>query len=357
MNLQYILRDAALQGTAQYGSAYLANFDEILTEELPDDFVSGRLISNDPIETPDALKISLLYNDRCEISFIRKNGIVFSIMGEDMHKRVAPEGIKVTIPKDHPDFNRIARAASEGRMSFGFANASGQKYDQLYSNLHELIFRNRVIIKPDRTLIYHHSVRSDGRNNWSAIPADPSSSMGLWMPGGESPSYSTESITDKAASNSSQKVVASVPGVLSLPFIKNVSLSDYALILDDEDDLLLEFRAAMREYVAIVERGEKSAQEVLDDILYPKVARIERTFKRISQRSRLTKAGAGIATTALTLTAFATHGVAAAIAAAAGGGSTLAFVKEWAGELKEKQGLEDDPVHLLWRMQRAGKPH
>lgn len=126
--------------------------------------------------------------------------------------------------------------------------------------------------------------------------------------------------------------------------------------MQDEADLLTEFRAAIRELVDDARKQDQHISEVLQDVVNPRVAKLQRRFTQISEMSSLKTGGAIVATATLALTSVVSGGLVAGAAALAGGSGLLLVARELAGRRGELNALKDDPTaYLLWKLkgQRA----
>jgi hypothetical protein len=56
---------------------------------------------------------------------------------------------------------------------------------------------------------------------------------------------------------------------LALPFITGVNFCDLAKILDDEGDLLIEFRSELRKIVDDARAGKRTPVEMINDVINP----------------------------------------------------------------------------------------
>jgi hypothetical protein len=77
---------------------------------------------------------------------------------------------------------------------------------------------------------------------------------------------------------------------LVVPFITGVNFVDLAKILDDEGDLLIEFRAELRKIVEDASSGKKIPAEIMSDVINPRIQKIGRRFRAISNAKGLSLA-------------------------------------------------------------------
>jgi hypothetical protein len=141
---------------------------------------------------------------------------------------------------------------------------------------------------------------------------------------------------------------------LAIPFITGVNFNDLAKILDDERDLLIEFRSELRKIVDDARAGKITSVEVINDVINPRIHKIGRRFSAISNAARLKLGGAAIGVATLSLASYMSSGLLATLVATIGGsgGAAAYMAKEYAGFLMDREGLKDDPIYLLWRLRR-----
>lgn len=342
-------------GASEYVNEYASSLPEVAEFYLREG-TTGRLRCRAIDEATSSIKVGLLYRDT---TIFDLGAIDF---GEGKMSWLTPSafeehGVGPAITINAPDTTdpQVFEDIRAGRVGFAFLSPSGDAVDQFLSDAAPLIASGALLPLPKR-LLFHtdgESKAPKGGRMWHALEAAASSSLDVWSLSSEGYAESEPTYTDKAfvasfGESDLEKVIVN----LSLPFIDNISLSDYFLIMQDEKDIVVEFRVAMMQ-LAKMAKEHASIAEFSADVISPRLAKIDRSFRRISSQYRMKTAGAVIASTALTLGAFASAGAVAAISAAAGGAGFITAVKELADGAEKQRALKDDPLYLLWRLQRA----
>jgi hypothetical protein len=135
-----------------------------------------------------------------------------------------------------------------------------------------------------------------------------------------------------------------------MPFIEGTSTDDLAMILEDEFDILAEFRSSIRELIIEAKSKNPDVSAILHDVVNPRVAKLQRRFEHITNMSKLKVGGAALATASLALTSILSGGIVAGIGAIAGASGALMVAKEYVSGANELQALKDDPTYLLWKL-------
>lgn len=349
------LCEAAWRGPAAYQSEYIRSFSqlsEITTAKAKGiGSVSGKELS----EIEELVKVSCLYNELSALRLaVSSNEITMGWLADAAIRGDTDSGeVEVTVPTSTPQ--SAVDAMRAGNIGFSFALPVSEEIEQFFSDAGRLIEAGRLLVEPDRLIFYHEGKKNDsGGVNWHGLPADViGTNFKQWRAKSELrgegrglPTLSDQLINDP--------VQCDLPVTeLALPLLKGVSLREYALILEDESDILSDFRTEMRSFSKLLASGEKSIAELRDDVLGPRIAKIDRSFRRISRMTTLNTAGAAVATSALVVTAVATQGAAAAVAAAAGGAGFIKSLKEWSDGKNKLEELRDDPAYLLWKFKRS----
>jgi hypothetical protein len=92
---------------------------------------------------------------------------------------------------------------------------------------------------------------------------------------------------------------------------------------------------------------------MINDVINPRIHKIARRFRAISNAARLKLGGAAIGVATLSLASYMSSGLLPTLVATIGGSSGAAYMaKEYAGFLMDREALKDDPIYLLWRLRR-----
>jgi hypothetical protein len=349
------LCEAAWRGPAEYQSEYILNFSKISDIITAKAKGIGSIRGQGISEIEDLVKISCLYNElsalRLELS---SNEMALGWLdGAAIRGDTDSSDVQITVPANTTQ--NVLDAMRAGNIGFSFMLPVSEQIEQFLSDAGRLIEAGRLLIEPDRLIFYHEGQKNEnGGTNWHGLPADVvGTNFKQWRTKSELqeeerglPTLSDQLITDSVQSD----LLATE---LALPVLKGVPLREYALILEDESDILSEFRTEMRSFSILLASGEKSVSDLRDDVLGPRLAKIDRSFRRISRMKTLNSAGAAVATCALVITAVATQGTAAAVAAAAGSAGFIKSLKEWSDGQSKLDELRDEPAYLLWKFKHS----
>ena len=217
--------------------------------------------------------------------------------------------------------------------------------DPIFPMLKQLAKSGRVMIRPMTELLVH----SEG--NTRSIFVERDSPAELLISSNASPQAALQI-------KSGPRIVAHEDQLATIlvPYLENVSYDDLARILDDESDILSEFRVSVRDLVINGSTNPDTTADVFNDFVRPAVDKVERTFRKIANLHRLKAAGAAVSTVSMGLLAYNEVGVASTIAKLVGPAGIGLIGKEVAEFLKAKADLREMPYYLLWRLKNeAGK--
>lgn len=144
---------------------------------------------------------------------------------------------------------------------------------------------------------------------------------------------------------------------ITLPFIDNISAVTLSKILEDETDLLGNFRITLKSLMtSSIGSGQVNTKEIYNDKLRPELETINRKFKSIKNIHKL-GTSATLAAITISLVAIDTNLSTnfQSLFNTFVGTSTLGFL---ASEIKyqtEESKLKDNPYFLLWKIDRANK--
>lgn len=155
---------------------------------------------------------------------------------------------------------------------------------------------------------------------------------------------------------------------VTLPILANTSLRHLHEFLQDEEDTLASFRAAMSRVISeyAPELGTLESEEeirrvgasIRRDIMEPQLESLTRALKRIVQSRAIRLTGATLGTVALGLTAAAVQPLSATVQAVFGAGGLGIIAREYAEYRAELLALKDNPWYFAWslRQQQSKQP-
>jgi len=142
---------------------------------------------------------------------------------------------------------------------------------------------------------------------------------------------------------------------ITLPYIEGLSLSDHARIIRDEEDILNEFRKEMRQLAQMASERKIHVDEFRRDVIDPRVSRISRKLKHISNMHLIKTSGAVFVTCALSLIASQSKGMLGGLEVMVGGAGAASMVKDVVDRENQIHALKDDPLFLLWKMSQRSQ--
>jgi hypothetical protein len=354
--LRIRLTEAARSGVEKYKAEYINSLREVLSLPARSMKQLAEVTASGLEDITTATKVSLLYNEASVLDIKEPDGqqSITWFADKGLENFVGSGEITVTVP--HHQSELVKNAIESNSIGFGFWMPSGEKIDQFLNDLAPLISQGRLIPRPLRMVFVGTENRTpEGGRQWQALDAAPGSQPDSWHLHAEQRGLGQPTATEHAlrSTDSDALTSARLAGDIVLPYLRGVSLADYAKILDDENDLLTEFRAAMKQLAHEAQQSSSTLEEFRLDVVEPRISKINRAFERIDRMYRVRASGAAIATATLTLVTLATGGVAAAVAAAAGSAGLVATAKEVADRGEKLRSLKDDPLHLLWKLKKS----
>ena len=217
------------------------------------------------------------------------------------------------------------------------------------SQIDSLADSGRLMIRPTPIILgLQKNLNHEGRRVWNVAGVEPSMPGEIWFVRESSETQNTIPLKD---GNPNSNIEISKCSFM-LPYLEGLSFQELALILDDENDLLTEFRKSIRDMLAEVRNEPDSTTDIVNDIVRPATDKIQRKFKTITNARRIKVAGGTVGAVVLVLTALTTAGVSAVLTSILGAGGLGFIAKEYADYLKDKDSLRDMPLYLLWRLKR-----
>jgi len=232
----------------------------------------------------------------------------------------------------------------ESELHAGYGSVSDEVLEQVFDELSPLIDAGKVMIRPEKA-IFSLDLRKETLVTGIFL-ANPNYAEKWEFIDGIA-EQDSHPVTDKISEfNMNQQV-----SELLIPFISGVSVSDFAKILIDEEDILSSFRAQIKIYLEQIRKGDINASEFREDVIRPKIDTIGRKFKHVANMHKIEIAGASLATVGLSLLSFTQTGLAGALSQIVGIGlGSTGFLKSETEYQAEIEKLKDVPEYLLWRI-------
>ncbi len=270
---------------------------------------------------------------------------------------LAPQGVErylgssianISLPHETPE--EIVGLIRRGQFGLSYAIPNDTAMCELLMRLAPLVEEGHLLVRPERLIVYVSAQHDNGSRTWSALDIASSSPFDTWTVDNKRPESPIQ-IQAGDIDTPGNRMIATV----LIPFISGISTKDFIRVMHDERDLIVEFRAALRQVVREAKSNGVTAQEIVSDVLLPKVSKIERQFHKIVTMNRLNLGGAVLSTLAMSLTAFLATGLTAAISVGVGAGGLALVGRELASRQGDLATLKDDASYLLWRLRRNVK--
>lgn len=352
--LRLRLMEAARRGASAYLHEYTESLSEIGPIATASELRAVRpLVAADAADAYNAVKVSLLYNDVTTLKLGSSGKAEISILNPE--KVSGREGFKVTVPSNE---HKILAAAKSGQVNCGVMLPGSEEDLQFYSDVAPLVGQGRLIISPSRMLIYFSGkMTPEGGRMWETHATNPLAPIDVWTsentPTNERP---VKTVTSQLLDSKVQAANVDASRQLVLPYIEHMSLAEYAKVLHDEADQLAALRVQLAAYLEQLKSGDAGIEQFRRDVLQPKIDQLERSFRKLTTASNIRVGGMAVGSALMCAATLASSGIAAAVAAAAGTAGLIGGAKELGDRYEKVSGLRDDPLHLLWRMKRTGKP-
>jgi len=149
---------------------------------------------------------------------------------------------------------------------------------------------------------------------------------------------------------------------IALPFIANTSLRTMYTLMQEQEDTLASFRAALVSVISAYDdelnseasdaKIQRIGASIRRDIIEPQLESLTRSMKRIVQSRAIRIAGAALGTVAVGLTATAVQPLSATVQAVLGAGGLGVIAREYAEYRTEFLALKDNPWYFAWAVRK-----
>lgn len=212
------------------------------------------------------------------------------------------------------------------------------------------------MIKSEKLLVHNSRIalgltnksHKNGGRVWKIFEIDPASPYGNWL--------CTESAirenTLPIDFNPENLIDKNELFDLTIPYFKGIPFSELDKILDDHADHLSELRQELNNIITKSKHDRTNISELKHDVIQPKIDKIGRDFKKISEIHTLKVGGTLIGSLTLGLMSLTTGGVAAAAGGLLGSGGLGLALKEFSEYRKDMHEIRDNPLYLLWKLKQ-----
>jgi hypothetical protein len=141
-----------------------------------------------------------------------------------------------------------------------------------------------------------------------------------------------------------------------MPYLEDLPLSTLAKVIDDEGESIRSFR---RQFDRLMEDIQDSKDEADADkrvtkfkreVLEDEIDKVRHALSRVSRMNSVTRAGAYLGVTALTVAVF--NGLSVPSLITGLSGTAAAAVTAWYRSYLEARDACRSPAHVLWRLER-----
>ncbi len=219
----------------------------------------------------------------------------------------------------------------------------------LRKNFLPLFESERLTVSLDDYVIFQYKTKSK-ITVFSLVPIEFNQKEKLWtlpVGGDRQKEIPFSTFYDSVPQNSLLKNIL-------IPYIKGLEISEFAKILDAEQDLLGSFRVELKQLSKFSFDNSVELEQIFQDKIKPKIDKINRKFNSICQIHKFKVRGVTLATTTLSLISMAVGNYIGAIGtmitAASGSTGLIKFEEEYQTELNTLKG---DPMYLLWKLSKT----
>jgi len=355
MSLLHEFHQSGIENYEQFNSLHTNREQEVLEHINSLENQTTDVYFNGSQEHRDALKFLLIYSDYLQIHLLgqKQND------GQYNHAMSLLTGRKPRIhvhPKLQEDFSTELNQSGYQPIYFTFGN---QEVAKILNELEPLSEINRLVLRPTKGILKltgknplpFNPDTNGGIKRMVVYPVDPTSTLLDWKL--SQPFQKDYKKGIQFVNKPINHEIFNQGLSLTLPFLQDIELGDLAIILKDEEALIAPLRNEIKNLSRKVIAGESLTQEMIDDVLNPRIHQLETKFKQI-----ISKRLFNLSTTSLVYTT-ASLGMLALDAFTLGGFLTFTGVTSFNLFNKEDMymtqlnEMETNPYYLLWKIQNS----
>ncbi len=340
--LTYKLSEVAIHNPDKYFHDYLDYEKDILSGIKEKDGIKSTIFLSYENDPNLVLRFSLIFSDFINLIPIKASSVQLNMPTrfrdlDDERNRInlhIPTGILAKIREFTPD--PIFRPV--------YYNMGDDQVRDLNMALKPFIEKGAVLYRPSRA-IFEFKVEKPKVGNIRLFHVNPDSPLAEWDLIDEPKSQHTIPLIGDFNSD-----LASTLFNLSIPFFDKINLIDLNKILIDEYDLIREFRVELKKIANQGLQDKKTFIEIKEDVLKPRLDRINRKFKAIIKMKTFKNSGVILSSGLLSLVSLITNGPLATISKAIGVAGSGGVFTNQADYINQLDNLKDDPLYLLWKL-------
>lgn len=332
------LAAAAAVSCTEYQSVFMENISDVLAVTGSPKSLKSLVRGTSLQSVDERMRFSLVFNDLTILNVLSASELSIVILKPEwFHERF---GSPATLTVSHEKLHELGIDPHAPKLSPGFMFPGGKEGDDLVRSLEPLISSKRLILQPSRTVMFQ--TKGDKKASFATHDVSQFSSLENWQLTEETASPPVP-ITQHNENDQEKKFFE-----ITVPYLTNISFRKFSKILLNEHDLISSLRVAIKTAVDSTPH-EKNIDELVRDVVDPKIDMINRRFRSIVNSHSLQIAGTAVGTVVLAYTAASTGGLTATLATIAGSGGIGLLGKEYASYRKSLREIADDPFYFLWR--------
>ncbi|WP_431049674.1 hypothetical protein [Roseateles sp. L2-2] len=340
------LAQAARSGPAAYYPAVIEATREIHARLTAPDKLAARIYGGDVARLKDLLRVSVILNDYTSVGFNGPGDWKVTLPEPQRYLDMfGTEQLRFNVSREVMEANALDLENPMLGPCFLYSGSSAQR--PLMTATAEFIESGNVMFQPSRGLVS----KKAAPNSWHVMGVDAKQPLDVWEPDPEA--------TGVAAARPPRMEIEG-PGTdvetlfeVTLPFLSGIPLRHLHGMHQEEQDLILAFRAAIRAAIRESKKSSLTAAEVVADVVQPKVAQIDRKLKSLRRVHGLKVAGAAVGTFALAFSAFRSAELVSGLLTLASASGVGILANQGADYLAKRDEVAMDPYYFLWKVRRA----
>jgi hypothetical protein len=343
------LANAASVGPEQY-FAQVFEATRLLHDRFNNPFeLTGVIHGNDIARIRELLSVSLILNDRTSVRYLGKGELKVKLFSPEAYESAFGSD-KVIFKILREDLKKHSIDPQNPNLLPSYFYSEGKEMKPLMNAALSFIKDGALAFQPSRAITAKRSNDIDGKSSWALISANENRPLDDWQPESESRINQPLPVILNHSTN-----LGSTLFEVTIPFVKGVPFKDLHALLLDESDIVSSFRSSLKSIVRDAEKTGLSTQEMVHDIIDPKVSALGKKLKTLHRIHRLKVGGASLGSVALACTAASTGGVSAGLLATASAGGFGLLANQYSDYIAKRDELQSDPFYLLWRCRHSSQ--
>lgn len=234
------------------------------------------------------------------------------------------------------------------RCSPGFLAGASAEFHVFINELEPLLESRKVIYEPERiVLLSDTSTQSPGRHH--ALGILPESPWDTWHAVDESKVKTSLPLIKSSSPFPNEKCLFDI----TVPYIQGLPFKKLHTVIEEEQDSVLVFRQKLKEVLASAENNNKTIAELINDVLEPQIAVLNKRFNKIMQSSTVRIGGASLGSISLSLFSICfPESISLVTTLLGAGGGVGLMTREYANHIDKLHEFKEDPFYFLWKLRR-----